>query len=406
MNWKRNLAVLWFGQFMTLSGMTMIIPFLSLYVQELGVADPEEVSLWTGLIFAANFVTSFVFQPFWGKLADRYGRKVMLLRSGFGMAAVMALMGFATAAWHLLALRILNGTISGFVPAATALISANTPRHKMGFAMGVLQSGGVAGTILGPLIGGILAEMFGFRPIFYITGGLLFIASSLAALIVKENFDRKEAAEQPKTTVLQTFRELQRIPQLTALFFVTFMIQFSIQSTAPQIPLYIQKLHGLELIALYSGLISAAAGVSNMIASPLLGRLADKLGGAERILMWCLIGSVIVTIPQAFVTAFWQLLGLRFLQGVCMAGLLPSVNSLLRKYAPNGMESRTYGFNSSAMALGNMVGPVTGGLLAPFFVIEGLFILGAVLFCLNVLWVRHALVSRARTGSRIPESSR
>lgn len=141
-NWKLNLVVLWFGNFLVMAGMTMIIPFLPLYIQELGITDPDAVAMWAGVIFAGNFITSFFFQPLWGKLADRHGRKVMLLRSGFGMAIVILLMGFAGNVWHLLLLRVLNGTISGFVPAAVALLSATTPREKLGFSMGTLQSGG------------------------------------------------------------------------------------------------------------------------------------------------------------------------------------------------------------------------------------------------------------------------
>src|SRR6476660_7826592 len=112
--WKVNLMVLWLGQFLVMGGMTMIMPFMPLYLQELGMKNPHEIATWAGIIFAGNFVTSFLFQPFWGGLADRYGRRVMLLRSGFGMAIVISLMGFAGNAWQLLLLRMLNGTISGF----------------------------------------------------------------------------------------------------------------------------------------------------------------------------------------------------------------------------------------------------------------------------------------------------
>lgn len=143
--WKVNLIVLWFGQFLVNSGMTMITPFLSLYLaRDLGVVGEHEIGIWAGFIFAANFLTSFLFQPLWGKLSDKYGRKVMLLRSGFGMAIVIALMGLAQNPWQLLLLRLLNGTISGFNPAAVALISGTTPKDRMGFAMGISQSGQVA----------------------------------------------------------------------------------------------------------------------------------------------------------------------------------------------------------------------------------------------------------------------
>ncbi len=378
----------------------MVTPFLSLYLaQELHVTGEREIGLWAGFIFAANFLTSFIFQPLWGKLADKYGRKIMLLRSGFGMAVVIALMGLATSPWHLLFLRLLNGTISGFNPAAVALISGTTPKKQMGFAMGTVQSGQVAGTILGPLIGGILADLVGFRPIFYITGSLIFIASMLALFLVRENFDREEAAHLPQQSVLEGLRELAKAPQLPALFAVTFLLQFAMVSPMSLLPLYVFKLHGTaENLAFFAGMVSAVAGISNMITSPLLGKLSDKIG-AHRILTFALIGAALTLIPQAFVHSVWQLVLVRFLMGVFMGGLLPSVNSLIRTYTPDGMESRAFGFNSSTLALGNMIGAVVGGFLSGFIGIEGLFIISGVLLLINVIWVRTKLYSNRSVKS-------
>ncbi len=379
----------------------MVTPFLSLYLaQDLGVTGEREIGLWAGFIFAANFLTSFIFQPLWGKLADKYGRKIMLLRSGFGMAIVIALMGLATSPWHLLFLRLLNGTISGFNPAAVALISGTTPKKQMGFAMGTVQSGQVAGTILGPLIGGILADLVGFRPIFYITGSLIFVASMLALFLVREKFDREEASHLPQQSVLEGLRELTKAPQLPALFAVTFLLQFAMVSPMSLLPLYVLKLHGTaENLAFFAGVVSAVAGISNMITSPLLGKLSDKVG-SHRILTFALIGAALTLIPQAFVHSVWQLVAIRFLMGVFMGGLLPSVNSLIRKYTPDGMESRAFGFNSSTLALGNMIGAVVGGFLSGFIGIEGLFIISGVLLLVNVVWVRTKLYSRKSIRSQ------
>jgi DHA1 family multidrug resistance protein-like MFS transporter len=260
--WKVNLAVLMFGNFLVMAGMTMIIPFLSLYLKkDLGLTDNHEIGVWAGFIFAANFVTSFLFQPLWGKLADRYGRKLMLLRSGFGMSIVMLLMGFATAPWHLLALRLLNGTIAGYTPAAVALVSATTPKERIGFAMGTLQSGGTAGTILGPFIGGLLADSFGYRPIFYITGTLLFMASAISWIMVRENFDRTAAALKRQVGVFKGLRDLMVIRQLPVLLTVTFLIQFAILSPMPLMPLYVQQLHGTTVnLAFYAGFVGSVTG--------------------------------------------------------------------------------------------------------------------------------------------------
>ncbi len=373
----------------------MITPFLTLYLaQDLNVVGDREIGLWAGLIFAANFLTSFIFQPIWGKVADKYGRKLMLLRSGFGMAIVIACMGFATHPWHLLVLRLLNGTISGFNPASISLVSSTTPKNRMGFSMGIMQSGQVAGTILGPLIGGMMADWFGFRPIFYITGALIFAASLLALFLVKENFNREEAKAMPQASVIAGLKELSHIPQLPALFAVTFLLQFAMISPMTLLPLYVQKLHGsAQDIALWSGFVIAVTGLSNMIASPLLGKLSDKVG-ANRILTYALIGTGLTLIPQAFVTSVWQLVIVRFMMGVFMGGLLPSVNALIRSFTPEGMESRAFGFNTSALALGNMLGAVIGGFLSGFIGIEGLFIASGILLLVNMIWVRLKLYKK------------
>ncbi|KIL39770.1 multidrug transporter [Gordoniibacillus kamchatkensis] len=394
--WKINLLVLWFGQFLVFAGMTMITPFLPLYIKTLGVTEEHAVAMWAGFIFAGNFVTSFLAQPIWGNLSDRYGRKVMLLRSGFGMAVVIALMGLATHPWQLLLLRLVNGTISGYSPAAVALMSSNTPRNKMGFAMGTLQSGSVAGSILGPFLGGLLADWIGYRYIFYVTGALLFSASVLSMLLVKEKFNPEEAARQPKVSTLEGLSQLRHIPQLPALYTVTFLIQFSMLSVMPLIPLFVEKLVGpSEQIAFFAGLVSSVTGFSNMLAAPLLGKLADRIGH-ERVLRIALIGSSVAFVPQIFVQSIWQLLAARFFLGIFMGGLLPAVNALIRKFTPNGMESRAYSFNSSSLALGNMLGPVIGGAVSGFMSIRALFAVSACLLALNALWVRRNLVARRR----------
>lgn len=385
--WQINLAVLWFSNFLFMSGMTMIMPFLALYLKtDLGLTDEHEIGIWAGFIFAANFVTAFLFQPIWGKLSDRYGRKIMLLRSGFGMSAVILAMGFAQTPLHLLLLRVANGVISGFQPAAVALVSANTPKERMGFAMGTLQSGATAGIILGPFFGGLMADSFGFRPIFYITGSLLLFATLLTWLLVRESFDRSTAAEAPQISVINGFRELMRIPQIPVLLAVTLMIQFALLGPNPLIPLYVEKLHGsMENVAFWAGFVGSVTAMSNMVASPLLGRLGDKVGAAT-ILFISLLGSAIMFIPQAFVGSVGELLIWRFMLGIFMGGLVPTVNALLRRYTPDGMISRAFGFNSSAFSLGNMLGPVIGGALSGPIGIEGLFIVSGTLLLATSIW--------------------
>lgn len=264
----------------------------------------------------------------------------------------------------------------------------------MGFAMGTIQSGGIAGTILGPFIGGLLADTIGFRPIFYLTGALLFAASLLALLVVKEPFDRMKAAAREQASVIEGFRKLSGIHQLTALFAVTFLIQFAMMSPMTLIPLYVQELHGTTAnLAFYAGFVGSVTGLSNLVASPLLGKLSDRIG-AERVLGVALVGASLAFIPQALAGTVWQLLLARFMLGIFLGGLIPAVNSLIRKYTPDGMESRSYSFNTSTMSLGNMIGPITGGALSGWIGIQGLFILSSVMLMVNAGWVWQSLLRK------------
>jgi len=240
---------------------------------------------------------------------------------------------------------------------------------------------------LGPLIGGLLADQFGFRPIFYITGSLLLLSTLLVWLLVQENFDRAKAAARKSISILAGLAELRMIKQLPALFSVTFIIQFAMLSTMPIMTLFVEDLHGSQRnLALLAGMVGSITGMSNMIASPLLGRLSDKIG-AGKILLVSLLGASLTFIPQAYATEVWQLFAARFVLGMFMGGMIPTVNSLIRKYTPDGMESRAYAFNSSFLSLGNMVGPTVGGLLSGYAGFTGVFLLSGSLLLLNAIWV-------------------
>ncbi|MBU9713934.1 MFS transporter [Evansella tamaricis] len=386
-HWKRNLYILMVCQFFVMAAMTMIIPFLPLYLQELGVTDPQSVSMWAGIIFGINFLSAFLFSPLWGRMADQHGRKLMLLRSGFGMAIVLTLTGFAVGPWSLLFLRFLNGMISGFIPAAIALMSMSTPKNHVGYSLGMLQAGAVAGGICGPLLGGMMADLMGYRMIFYVTGLTILVAAFVVLLFVKENFEKKE--EKVKTNTLKDFKKITSTSPILALFIVFFIVQCALIGVNPLLSLFVQELSPGQNIAFYAGLAMSVMGFANMSASPFLGRLSDRKGH-HIVLLSALCFVSVIMLPQAFVQNYWQLILFRFLLGLGLGGLLPSINSLIRHLAPEGMESRTFGFSNSFMYLGTMIGPIVGGWLASVAGIRSLFIASALLLFVNVfiVWFR------------------
>jgi DHA1 family multidrug resistance protein-like MFS transporter len=383
--WKRNLWILVISQFLVISAMTMIIPFLPLYLQELGVNNPDTLSIWAGVIFGANFFTAFLFSPFWGRMGDKYGRKMMVLRSGFGMALLISLTGFATGPITLLLLRLLNGIVSGFIPASIGLVSTNTPKERVGYALGLLQSGSVSGAICGPLIGGVLAQSFGFKMVFFITGMCILMATFVVLFFVKEQFTPIKTKE--KTSTIQEFNIITNRKPVLSLYVVIFLIQFAVMGVNPLLSLFVEELTSPHAVAFYAGIAISVMGFSNMLMAPQLGKLCDEKG-AQHVLIYSMLAVALFSIPQAFVTEIWQLITLRFMIGLCLGGLLPAVNTLIRLHAPSGMESRTYGFSNSAMYLGTMTGPILGGVVVSGIGIRGLFFVCAIVLLVNVLIVK------------------
>ncbi|RXT05878.1 MFS transporter [Ammoniphilus sp. CFH 90114] len=390
--WKRNLVVLCLAQFLVMAGMSLVIPFLPLYLQqEMGIVDEKALHLWTGVIFGANFLSAFLFSPIWGKLADRHGRKIMLIRSGFGMAIVVACMGLATSPIHLLILRFLNGTISGFIPASIALVSTNTPKERSGYALGTLQAAAVGGSVCGPLLGGLLAHSMGYRSIFFVMGILLFVAAVMVTCLVTE-INKPDKKKVEETGYIEDFKVIFKTKPLPALFASGFLIQIAMLGTTPFITSYVQELwKSQEMLALLAGAAISITGLATMIFSPFLGKWGDRIG-SQYILFYALVGAGLFLIPHAFVVSLWQLFLCRFLLGMCIGGMLPSVNALIRHYAPKNMESRTYGYSNMCIFLGNMLGPLLGGWLSGWIGLQGVFLFAASLILFNAFWVKVQLL--------------
>ncbi|MEC0242844.1 multidrug efflux MFS transporter [Paenibacillus dokdonensis] len=382
--WKRNLIVCWFGMFVTGVGMSQIAPILPLYIKQLGVDNSESIAQFSGIAFGITFIISAIFSPIWGKAADKFGRKPMLLRASLGMAVVVGCMGFAHNVYVLIGLRLLQGAITGYSTACTTLIATQTDQEHAGYALGTLSTANIAGSLLGPTIGGFIAENFGLQNSFFITGLLMMVAFITTVLYVKENFVR----ENKKTLGIKEVWHTVPEKSLTITLFVTFLVlTVALYSVEPIITVYITKLSSHSgHVALLAGLAFSASGLANIIAAPRLGKLSDKIG-AHKVIFAALIAAGILFIPQAFVQNPWQLMGLRFLFGLTAAGLIPSVNILIKKITPNALTGRVFGFNMSAGYLGVFGGAVLGGQVAAWFSIRDVFFITSALLLLNALWV-------------------
>lgn len=382
--WRKNLIVCWFGIFVAAIGMSQIAPVLPLYIQHLGIQNTATITKISGIAFGITFIISAIFSPIWGSVADKYGRKPMILRASLGMAITIGCMGFAPNVYVLIGLRLLQGAITGYSTACTALIATQTDKEHAGYALGTLSTASIAGALIGPTVGGFIDEILGLQSVFFITGALLLISFITTLIFVKESFVREDKKVLTIKEVWSTVPE----KSLTVTMFVTFFIlAVALYSVEPIVTVYVKQLsNNSSHIALLAGLTFSASGLANIIAAPRLGKLSDKIG-AHKVMLTCLIGAVIIFIPQAFVKNTWQLMGLRFLLGLASAGLNPSVNIILKKITPSSLTGRVFGFNMSAGYLGVFGGSVLGGQIAGILGMQYVFFVTSALLFINAVWV-------------------
>lgn len=397
--WKRNLFVCWFGMFVTGIGMSQIAPVLPLFIKQLGVSNIEAIDQLSGFAFGVTYIVSAIFSPIWGNAADKVGRKPMLLRASLGMAIVIFCMGFSKNIEMLIILRFLQGAITGYSTACTTLIAVQTDKEHAGYALGMLSTANVAGSLIGPTIGGFIEDTIGLQPVFFITGILMFIAFLTTVLFVKEEFVRDEQK------ALSTRDIWQAVPEkrLTVILAITyFVITFGLYTIEPIVTVYVDQLSlNSSHVALIAGLVFSSTGLANIIAAPRLGKLSDQVG-AHKVILFSLIAAGLLYIPQAFVTNPWQLMGLRFLLGMTMGGLNPSVNILIKKITPSAMTGRIFGFTVSAGYLGVFGGSVLGGQVAAAFGIQSVFFITSTLLLLNALWVYGNVYKKLEDKVTVP----
>lgn len=380
-NWKRNLLISWIGCFFTGASFSLVMPFIPLYIEELG-APASQVPLLSGLAISITALAAAIVAPIWGNLADRKGRRLMMIRAAAGMTVTMGALAFVPNVYWLLVMRFFTGVLSGYIPNATALIAYQAPREKSGWAIGTLATGAIAGNLIGPLMGGILAELLGMKNVFIITGMILFITLLLTIFLVKETFEPVEKKDLMSTK--EILGQSTRRSVLFGLFFTSLILQLGMTSISPILTLYIRELStDTGSVLFLSGLIVSVAGVSAVISSPYLGRLGDRIGN-HKILLLGLVFSFCCFIPMGLVTAPWQLGVLRFLLGFSTGALMPSVNTLISKITPPEGVSRIFGYNQMFNNFGQVLGPLVGSAVAQAYSYSAVFFVTAGFVLLNI----------------------
>ena len=381
-SWKENLRVAWFGSFLTGASISLVVPFMPIFVEQLGI-ESDQVAFYAGLAISVSAVSAALISPIWGILADKYGRKPMMIRAGLAMTITMGGLAFVPNIYWLIFLRLLNGVFTGFVPNATALIASQVPKDKSGYALGTLSTGVVAGTLTGPFVGGLIAEIFGIRNVFLLVGGFLFLAAILTIFFIKEDF--QPVAKEKAIPTKELFSSIKHSHLLINLFLTSFVIQFSAQSIGPILALYVRDLGQTENLLFVSGLIVSSMGFSSMMSAGVMGKLGDKVGN-HRLLLVAQFYSALIYLLCANATSPLELGFYRFLFGLGTGALIPGVNALLSKMTPKVGISRIFAFNQVFFYLGGVVGPMTGSAVAGQFGYHYVFYATAACVALSCLF--------------------
>ena len=388
-HWQNTLWAMVGVQFVMTMAFSMLTPIMPLLLPELGVKTVAGIDIWAGVLSGiTSFVAAFA-SPVWGRVADQHGRKLMLLRSSIAIGCFTILMGLSANVWQFCAARTLMGVFAGFSSAAIALVASQVPESRLGYSLGWLSTGQLVGSLVGPIVGGGLADLTGsYRVPFYLTSATIFASLGLVWFLVHEEFTRPSKGNSGRS-VTAGLIALVRSPTLLALFFVLLMAQFGVRTVQPIITLYVKEMVGnLPNVATLAGIAFSITGVANVISAPFLGNRSDQIG-YRRVLLICLLGSTLTTLPQAFTDNYWVFTAERFAVGIFIGGLLPTANALVGRLVARADRGTIYGMTSSAMFMGNSLGPLFGGFLAAGLGLHWVFLMTGAVLALNLVWVYY-----------------
>ncbi len=394
MNEPRSWAVtLWSMvgiQFMMSLALTVIGPILPVFLPQIGVHERSAVEFWSGILNSCGFLLAAFASPIWGRFGDRHGRKLMVLRSSCAICIFTAMMGLCQNVWELFVLRASMGMFSGFSSTAIALVASRVPDEKLGLALGWLSTAQLTGGLIGPVVGGALADWTGScRYAFLWTSVLAGMALVVTWRIVPEGVI--DGRGRRRKSLIEGFRMLARAPGLLPLFLLLLLAQFAVRSVLPVITIFVQSLvPAAANAATLAGIAFSVTALADLLASPFLGKRSDMIG-YRKVLIICLTGAACMTIPQIFVTHYWVFVLERFGVGIFIGGILPTANALVGRLSPPGDRGLVYGMTASATFLGGFFGPFAGGTVAALAGPRWVFVVTAAVLFANLAWVIMAV---------------
>lgn len=382
-SWRRNLYAIWIAQSLAIIGFSLRVPFLPFYLGDLGVTTSDGQALWSGLINAAGAGVMAITAPFWGVVADRHGRRPMLLRAMIASTFTVGLMGFATSPWHLLILRLVEGALSSTVTASTALVAATTPKDRLGFSLGMVQTAVFAGASLGPFFGGVLADQIGYRPTFGVATAMMACAAAVVLTQVRERF--VPAPRAPRTDRRTAWRGAIGFAlggAMLTMIATMFVVRMASSAIQPILPLFVRELApGVSDPASLAGLVLGVVGITSAVSAVVLGRLGDRTGH-RRIMLLCALASGLLYLPMAIAQQPWHLIVLQALFGIAAGGLIPAANALVATATAPERRGAVYGTMAAAASLGGFIGPLAGAAIAASLGFRAAFLATAVVLLL------------------------
>ncbi|WP_128103163.1 MFS transporter [Paenibacillus sp. DCT19] len=399
-HWKRNLYILWLGLFFNHMAYTLSVPFFPLFLQnDLGIHQGVEV--WAGIAISISFLISGLCAPFWGSLADRYGSKLMLIRSGVGLAIAHLANYWVYDPFTFIAVRVFQGLMAGFNPASLTLVGTNTPEKHVGYALGVISTATAAGSILGPLAGGILSQWVGLRGCF-IASGIITLLSALMVLGVKESREPRNIA---RSSILDDVKQAASTPGLMRIYGLILLVSTSVLIIEPVLTLYVVQIGGdVSRATLSAGIVFSAIGIATVIMGPRWGRIGGRIG-YEKTLFIGLLGGGIGSLLQLTATNLIYFGSLRFVYGLFFAAVYPALNSLIIQYAAKEFRGRAVSLSQSASQFGIVLGPLLGGFLGGWTGIPFIFLLTGIVL-LTAAWVVRAKEFKQGTVRQVVTSDR
>lgn len=355
---------------------TMIIPFLPIYLLELGVPK-DDVALWSGLVFGITFLIAGIMAPIW----DNKGKKRMALRAGFAIAVSYVLIGMVSNEYELLLGRAFVGFANGFYPAAMTMVSLSVDEKQVGRALGIFQTGLILGNVVGPFLGGAIESIVGMRPVFYVSGAAVLIATLAVLFFVKEpklhtdesNEEGKSKQSTKSTSLREDFKAVQQQPVLVRLLWIFFFMQCAIMMLQPILALYVGDMQGtMEGAAIISGTILSIGGLAGSLTTNIWVRIGERRGYFKTI-SYCMLGSGVVLLLQSLPVGIWWFGVLQVLIGSCIVGINPSLSAAVTLNTDPSFRGRMFGMTTTAQQFGSMVGPVFASIVSTYVGISYVF---------------------------------